>query len=318
VSIRCERGAEIARLLGFHEETASAIRALDEHWNGRGHPDGLRGAQIPLLARIACLAQTVDVFASERGVDAAYAVAAERRGRWFDPAVVDALVSFRSDRVFWANLRDADVASLDPGERPEAVDELRLDRIAEAFARVIDAKSPYTHRHSERVAEIAVEIGATLGCSDEALRELRRAGLLHDIGKLGVPNTILDKPGALDAEERRIVEQHPRHSEEILARVAAFAAISEIAGAHHERLDGSGYPDGRRVEQLSLAMRILAVADVFEAMTAERPYRTAMTTERALDLIRKEAGLQLCAVCVGALEQTFASGETPVRLSVPA
>jgi len=87
---------------------------------------------------------------------------------------------------------------------------------------------------------------------------------------------------ALDADERRIVEQHPRHSEEILARVAAFAAIAEIAGAHHERLDGSGYPDGRTLEQLSLAMRILAVADVFEAMTAERPYRTAMTTEEAL------------------------------------
>jgi HD-GYP domain-containing protein (c-di-GMP phosphodiesterase class II) len=310
VAIRCERGAEIARMLGFHEETAGAIRALDEHWNGRGHPDGLRGEQIPQLARIACLAQTVDVFVTERGVEAAYEMARSRRGRWFEPRTVDALDAFRGDERFWSTLGDADVSTLEPGDQVLSADEQNLDQIAEAFARVIDAKSPYTHRHSERVAEIAVAIGRQLGNDAHALRELRRSALLHDIGKLAIPNTILDKPGGLTDDERAVIAEHPRHSEEILGRVEALHAVAVIAGAHHERLDGSGYPGGRMLGELSLPMRILAVADVWEALTAERPYRAAMSTEEALAIVRKEAGLQLCAVCVGALEQNLSpSGE---------
>lgn len=306
VAIRCERGAEIARMLGFHEATATAIRALDEHWNGRGHPDGLKGERIPLLARIASLSQTAEVFVRERGVDAAYAMAAARRGRWFDPAVVAAFESFRSDTRFWSTLDSGDLASLEPGDLVMTADARLLDRIAEAFARVIDAKSPYTHRHSERVAEIALSIAEQMGVDRDARGQLRRAALLHDIGKLAIPNTILDKPGPLTDEERRRVEEHPRHSEEILQRVDAFGSIGAIAGAHHERIDGSGYPGGRRLDDLSVSMRILAVADVFEALTAERPYRDAMSTGEALDVIRKDAGLRLCAVCVGALERVAA------------
>jgi putative nucleotidyltransferase with HDIG domain len=312
VAIRCERGAEIARMLGFHEETAAAIRALDEHWSGKGYPDGLRGEEIPLLARIASLAQTADVFARQRGVDAAYAMASGRSGRWFDPAVVAAFESFRDDTHFWSTLDTGDLASLEPGDLVLTADDQLLDRIAEAFARVIDAKSPYTHRHSERVAEIAVAIASQLGVDAPSLRQLRRAGLLHDIGKLAIPNTILDKPGLLTAAERAAVEEHPRHSEEILVRVEAFGAIGTIAGAHHERIDGTGYPRGRRLDELSLPMRVLAVADVFEALTADRPYREAMTVDEALDILRRDAGLRLCAVCVGALEQSVApAGEQP-------
>ena len=306
VAIRCERGAEIARMLGFHEETAAAIRGLDEHWSGKGYPDGLRGEQIPLLARIAALSQAAEVFVRERGVDGAYAMASARRGRWFDPDVVAAFESFRDDTRFWSTLETGNVAALEPGDLVMTADEQMLDRIAEAFARVIDAKSPFTHRHSERVAEIAITIAGQLGLDTASLRQLRRAALLHDIGKLAVPNTILDKPGSLTAAERATVERHPQHSEEILGRVGAFGAIGAIAGAHHERIDGTGYPHGRRLEELSLPMRALAVADVFEALTAERPYRRAMTIDEALDILRRDAGLRLCAVCVGALEQSLA------------
>jgi HD-GYP domain-containing protein (c-di-GMP phosphodiesterase class II) len=116
----------------------------------------------------------------------------------------------------------------------------------------------------------------------------------------------------LTAAERAAVEEHPRHSEEILVRVEAFGAIGTIAGAHHERIDGTGYPRGRRLDELSLPMRVLAVADVFEALTADRPYREAMTVDEALDILRRDAGLRLCAVCVGALEQSVApAGEQP-------
>ena len=306
VAIRCERGAEIARMLGFREETAAAIRALDEHWSGKGYPDGLRGEQIPLLARIASLAQTTEVFVRERGVADAYAMAAARRGRWFDPQVVSALEAFRGDTSFWSTLDSGDLAALEPGDLVLTADEALLDRISEAFARVIDAKSPYTHHHSERVAEIALAMAEQLGVDPESLRQLRRAALLHDIGKLAIPNTILDKPGALTAAERQTVEEHPRHSEEILRRVQALGSIGSIAGAHHERIDGTGYPRGRRLDDLTLPMRILAVADVFEALTAERPYRDAMTIDEALDILGRDAGLRLCAVCLGALERTVA------------
>jgi HD-GYP domain-containing protein (c-di-GMP phosphodiesterase class II) len=156
------------------------------------------------------------------------------------------------------------------------------------------------------VSEIAVSIGQELGFAPAALRELRRAGLLHDIGKLGIPNTILDKRGPLTDEERLIVQRHPGHSEEILSRLEAFGAIADIAGAHHERLDGSGYPRGRTLDELSAPMRALAVADVFEAMTAERPYRAAMTADAALEIIRRDRGIGLCSSSVDALERRAA------------
>jgi hypothetical protein len=128
------------------------------------------------------------------GAAVAWAVARRRRGRWFDPDLVDALGAIRRDRAFWAALARPDVSAWEPPERVLAVDEPRLDRIAEAFARVIDAKSPYTARHSGRVAELAVGTAAVLGFAAVGLRDLRRAALLHDIGKLAIANRILDKP----------------------------------------------------------------------------------------------------------------------------
>ena len=196
---RCDRGAEIARMLYLSEATAAAIRSLDEHWDGRGMPDGLRGEEIPPLARILCLAQTAEIFHAAGGVDAARRVARKRRGRWFDPALVDALLAVEPG--FWTTLEHPDVSGWEPADLLLVADDARLDRIAEAFARVIDAKSPFTARHSERVAEIAVGLGAVLRFDALSQRDLRRAGLLHDIGKLAISNLILDKPGKLTDDE---------------------------------------------------------------------------------------------------------------------
>src|SRR5687767_561983 len=159
---RCDRGAEIALMLGLGRESAEAIRALDEHWDGGGHPMGLRGEEIPLLGRILCLAQTVEVFSRTMGARGAYGMAIKRRGRWFDPALVDALLAFRDDAAFWGPLEDPravpPVARWEPADRVLVADEARLDLVAEAFARVIDAKSPYTARHSAGVAGYAEAI----------------------------------------------------------------------------------------------------------------------------------------------------------------
>lgn len=302
---RCERGADIALELGYTELTAAAIRSLDEHWDGRGQPAGLSGEEIPLLGRILCLAQSVDVFAVNEGIAAAFRMARERRGTWFDPELVRALEAIEGDGDFWSRLVSDDVDMLvrevEPPDDVVLADDEALDRIAGAFARVIDAKSPFTARHSVRVAEIAVGIGETLGYDGEALRRLRRAALLHDIGKLGTSNLILDKPGRLTDAERVEMQQHPAYTHEFLARVAAFSELAADASGHHEKLDGSGYPRGLAGDEISPVMRILAVADIFEAMTADRPYRPPLATDEVLAQLDADAGSKLDSACVAAL-----------------
>jgi HD-GYP domain-containing protein (c-di-GMP phosphodiesterase class II) len=305
VHTRCDRGADIASMLGFTGATREAIRTLDEHWDGHGMPEGLSGTAIPLLGRIVGLAQSVEVFASSFGVDAALAVAMERRGRWFDPALVDALESLAGDDGFWSQVvgrsPERHLAALEPEDQILMADQERLDDIARAFARVIDAKSPFTYLHSERVAELAVTIGRRLHFDEVELRDLRRAGLLHDIGKLGVSTLILDKPDRLTERERVEIRVHPAYTQRILERVTAFAGIVEIASAHHERLDGKGYHLGLPAERLSPMSRALAVADVYEALTADRPYRRGLPRNEAVAILRGQSGTALCPESVEAL-----------------
>jgi HD-GYP domain-containing protein (c-di-GMP phosphodiesterase class II) len=306
---RCDRGAEIARMLGFSEATAEAIRALDEHWDGRGQPRGLQGTEIPLAARVLCVAQTVEIFHAAQGVGAAYRVAARRAGRWFDPALVDALGALRTDTAFWASLAEPDLSGVEPPDRVLVADENRLDQIAEAFARVIDAKSAWTHHHSDRVSAIATEIAGVLGLEAEAVRDLHRAARLHDIGKLAISNRILDRPGRLTDEEYVSIRQHPVVTHRILERVPGFSELAPVASAHHERLDGSGYPRGLSAGELTIPMRVLAVADVYEALTAERPYRTAFSSVRALEVIGLDVPHRLDQDAFAALKHGVASAK---------
>ena len=306
VAARCDRGARIVAGLGFPADAADAVRALDEHWDGSGRPGRLRGDDIPLLARIACLAQTVDVFLTAYGLDAARSMVVDRRGRWFDPHVAGAFLSLNDSDSIWTQLdaaRDPQVvADLEPGAVLQVAGDEDLDRIAASFADVIDAKSPYTFNHSTGVANYAVGIATELGYSPHEIRVLRRAALLHDIGKLGVPNSILDKPAKLTDEEFDVVRLHPRYTEEILLRVSAFAPIAFVAGAHHERLDGRGYHRGLAAGDLPRDARVLAVADVFEAMHADRPYRAGMPIEQIIGILQRETGTAFDGSCVLALQ----------------
>lgn len=306
VATRCERGAEIARMLGMSEATAQGIRALDEHWDGAGKPLGLAGPAIPIFGRILCLAQTADVFASAYGAEGALGVARARSGSWFDPELVSALELSCGDADFWRALQGPDIrerlAAHEPGDRTLLAGEDDLDRVAEAFARVIDAKTPFTYRHSEGVATMAESLASALGFDPPARRVLRRAALLHDIGKLGVSNTILDKPDRLDPDEIEQIRLHPLYTEQILGRAACFADIASIAAAHHERMDGSGYHRGVRAGELPLEHRVLAVADMYDALSADRPYRAALPRGEVLDIIRGQAGSGVCPLCVEGLE----------------
>jgi HD-GYP domain-containing protein (c-di-GMP phosphodiesterase class II) len=178
------------------------------------------------------------------------------------------------------------VSAWEPGDRLLVADDEALDRIAYAFAGVIDAKSPWTYRHSDRLSVIVVGLASALGAGAQELNDLRRTALLHDVGKLSLSNRILDKPGSLTEAEFAKVREHPVVTRQILERVPGFRQLAPVAAAHHERLDGRGYPDGLTAGELTMPMRLLAVADVYEALTSERPYRNAMSSRRALEIVR--------------------------------
>jgi HD-GYP domain-containing protein (c-di-GMP phosphodiesterase class II) len=302
---RCQRGAEIARMMRFSEAVTQGIQGLDEHWDGGGLPLHSRGPAIPMFSRIALMAQVIDVFHTSAGVDAARREVQHRSGSWFDPALVKAFEQCADEPDFWSVLGSDDLQEalyiLEPPQQVRTVDEDYLDDIAAAFAKVVDSKSPYTSGHSERVTVFTDMIAERMGLSDERRRWLKRAALLHDIGKLGVSNSILDKPGKLDADEWAAMQMHAAHSETILSRIAAFHDLAPIAGAHHERLDGKGYPRGLKGDQIVLETRIITTADIFDALTADRPYRAAMPISKALGIMSEIVGTAIDPDCFAAL-----------------
>ncbi len=309
IETRCHRGADIARRMRFSEPVAEGIKNLDEHWDGGGKPLGLRGMEIPVYSRIALMAQVIDVFHVSGGPDAALREAQNRSGTWFDPNLVTAFERVAARPAFWDGLRAQDQEgtplSRTPDQAGVAVDEDYLDDIAAAFAQVVDSKSPYTAGHSERVTLFTDMVAEQLGFGAVQRRWLKRAALLHDIGKLGVSNTILDKPGKLDDAEWAAMRMHAAYSEAILSRVGAFRELAPIAGAHHERLDGKGYTRGISEDQICLETRIITTADIFDALTADRPYRAAMPITKALALMSGMVGTQIDASCFTALKRAL-------------
>ena len=314
--MRCERGASVARKIGLREEAANAIQCLNEHWNGRGEPQGLRGQHIPMPSRIMNIAQTADVFYSRHGgADAAGAVdiVRQRTRRWFDPELVRAFCSLAAREALWTDLANASkrVIELEPGAELIDLNETTLDNICLAFAEVIDAKSPFTYRHSSGVAAAAVAIAKTLSLSEPEVVFLRRAGLLHDIGKLSVPNTILDKPDKLTEDEWSVVRKHPYYSYEILRRIPGFGDLADIAASHHEKLDGTGYFRNLSAKELTLPARILVVADIYDALAAKRPYRDALPLEKVLGIISSDVPRALDPSCFEALKAAVDSASDP-------
>ena len=309
IETRCHRGADIARRMRFSEAVARGIECLDEHWDGSGLPRGARGEDIPIYSRIALMAQVADVFQVLNGSAAARHEIERRAGTWFDPRLAAAFERTAARPEFWDGLRaptlQQDLFALEPAQRSTVVDEDYLDDIAAAFAKVVDSKSPYTSGHSERVTLFTDLIAEQLGFADERRRWLKRAALLHDIGKLGVSNSILDKPGKLDANEWAAMKLHAAHTQTILARIAAFGELAAIAGAHHERLDGKGYPRGLEGDAIALETRIITAADIFDALTAERPYRAALPVSQALAMMSEMVGTQIDEKCFDALRQAI-------------
>ncbi|HKP89025.1 MAG TPA: HD domain-containing phosphohydrolase [Thermoleophilaceae bacterium] len=286
-----EHHAEIARTMGEHlgmpEEVLAALVASYERWDGRGWPGELEGEAVPLPARIAQVAEYVEVAFRVGGVEAVRDLARERRGEQFDPALSDLLEA------------EADVllSGLDTVKTWEAVIEAepalavvlsgeRFDAALLSIANFVDLKSPYFLGHGRAVSELAAAAAAALGMGEGEVRTLRRAALVHGLGRLGVSNAILDKPGPLGAGEWERVRFQPHVTERMLHQSNALAPLGRIAVQHRERLDGSGYPRGLTGSAISRPGRVLAAADAYQAMREPRPHRSSLAADEAAAELR--------------------------------
>ncbi|HKP19666.1 MAG TPA: HD domain-containing phosphohydrolase [Gaiellaceae bacterium] len=208
----------------------------------------------------------------------------------------------------WSRLRDAILPQLataiESAGLVETVRKRHLETIA-ALARSMEAKDYYTGGHTERVSEVAVALADRLGYTGVERDAVEIGALLHDIGKIGIPERILHKPGPLDDEEWKVMKEHPVISEYILSEVDLHPIVLKVARSSHERMDGKGYPDGLVGEAIPLPARIVLVADAFDALTSDRPYRSARTVSAAMEELRAHAGTQFCPQVIAALDALY-------------
>ena len=283
-----ELQVQFAERVGLPPVVREALRHSYERWDARG-PERTDGPQIPLAARVVALADVVEVHHRANGVEAAREVARERAGSQFDPGVVEIFCAHAADVLAQPDPSptwDAVIAA-EPGLR-RVVRGAELDGVLEAMADLVDMKSPHMAGHSRGVANLAAEAARILELPPDDIVALRRAGLLHDIGRLGVSNAIWDKRGPLTSAEAERVRLHPYLTDRMLAGLTALGAVRGLAARHQERLDGSGFPRGLTGAGLSRADRVLAAADVYHAMIEPRPYREARAPDTAAAELRAE------------------------------
>ena len=285
----CEVAQRLAQRLGFGESSVRALGQLYARWDGRGVP-AVRGEEIAPTVLIVALAQDAVTFSRLDGIDAAVAMARERKGSAYEPGMVECFCQHAAQLLAGLDGEPSwdTVLALEPGPRLRLSDD-QFDTACQAMADFTDIKSPYTLGHSSGVARLAAGAARACGLPEADIVMIRRAGWLHDIGRVGVSAAIWGKPEPLTEREWERVRLHSYYTERILARPSALAALGAVASLHHERLDGSGYFRGVGASQLSPAARILAAADVYHAMTELRPHRAARTPDAAAEELRREA-----------------------------
>jgi HD-GYP domain-containing protein (c-di-GMP phosphodiesterase class II)/DNA-binding CsgD family transcriptional regulator len=280
----------LATRLGLTEEVCRPVHQTFERWDGRGLPRGTKGTENVLAARIVNLTDVLEIFHRVGGPQAALDVARERSGGQFDPELVGLVASIgpplfeELDRATnWDTVIDAEPGLGRTLRGPD------LDAAFDALGDYADLKSPFTLGHSRGVADLAAEAAGRLGLSPGEATHLRRAALVHDLGRLGVSNAVWDKPGPLTPAEEERIRLHPYLTQRMLASSPALRGYGQTAQQHHERLDGSGYPRGVHGDALTVAGRILAVADAYHAKLEPRPHRPAQDPQAAGDWLRAEA-----------------------------
>jgi HD-GYP domain-containing protein (c-di-GMP phosphodiesterase class II) len=282
----CEVAARMAERVGLGPGVVRALLDVYEHWDGSGGPRRLRGEAISQTARIAQVAATAALFHHEGGVDRAAEAVRRRAGGLLDPRLAEAV------RPLIGVLDVADPLESAVAAEPAPailVSEPGLDRVCRAFGEAVDLKTPLHHGHATGVCELAGAAAERAGLAPAAVVALRRAALLHDIGRAAIPNGVWERPGPLTWADQERVRLHAYHSERVLARSGPLGELAPLAGMHHERLDGSGYHRQAPAAAIGLQARILAAADVFQAMTQTRAHRPARSGDAAADVLVAEA-----------------------------
>jgi len=281
---------DLAERLGLGAPVRESVEQTFERWDGEGVPKGAKGDDILTTSQLVNLADVVEVFHRAGGIEAAVQVARRRSGTQFAPELVE-LFCREAAEILGDPVPSSSwdmVIAAEPGPGIWLSD-AEFDTALGAVAAFIDLKSPYTIGHSRAVADLAEAAARHRGLSEAEAQTVRRAGLVHDLGRLGIPNTIWDKPGELTDVEAERVRMHPYLTERMLAFSGVLAPLAAIAVQHHERLDGSGYPRGLGGDTLSPAGRILAAADTYRAWLEPRPHRSAGTVDEVAARLRAEA-----------------------------
>jgi HD-GYP domain-containing protein (c-di-GMP phosphodiesterase class II)/DNA-binding CsgD family transcriptional regulator len=283
----CEVGDMLIQRLDMGPNVREAFAFTYERWNGNGYPNGAKGDQIPLAMRAVHLSHDMEAigrrFSPAKAIDAAR----ERRDRTYDPELADLFVERGSNWFDQLDKLDPWDAVLDLEPEPHrTLEGAALDDAITVAADFIDLKSPYMAGHSRRCAQLAADAAGLLGCTDAEITTLRRAALLHEFGTTAVPNSMLDKRGPLTRAEFDRVEHHPMFSEQMLGRSPALAVLGPVAGAHHEKADGSGYHKGLHADATDRAARVLTAVDIYVGLTTERADRPAFSADSAATELR--------------------------------
>ncbi len=317
LATHCQVTGRLADQLRFGTGVRDPLQHTFARWDGKGVPRGLSGDEIALAARLLVVANYVEVEHRLRGLGAALAFARRFAGSVMDPGMVDSLVTGAGEILDGLEEHSWDaVLAAEPGDRARLVG-AEFDAALDALGDFADLKSPWFSGHSGRVAELAATAGTQLQLSGADVVRLRRAALVHGLGRAGVPNTIWDKRGALTLAERERMQLYAYYTDRILRR-GSLAGLADLASASHERMDGSGYPRGLSGAAVSLPARVLAAADVYDALTSARPHREAHREENAAAELRDEARAGLLdGEAVDAVLAAIGHGP-PKRPSAPA
>jgi putative nucleotidyltransferase with HDIG domain len=294
-------GARAVGGLELPAPVADIVLAHHERWDGAGYPAGMRGEEIPTAARVLALADYAEslIAVESSPLAARRSLTPSLRQlstNALDPALVQEAVRLCRHDDFWLGLYSEELPEallvLRPAEPPRREKRLLL-RFASAFASLVDARSQYTLGHSQRVAEEALRLARAVGLSPEHAQVVRAAALLHDLGRLGVPPRVIAKADILNVGEMHLLRQHPSYSRRILEGLRGMEEVALWVGAHHERPDGRGYPEMMSGPDIPLEARIIGLANVYVALTADRPYRAGLRRAEALKVLEGAAGTQL-------------------------
>ena len=319
LSGHCEVAARLGARLGMAEAIREALAHAYERWDGKGHPAGLAGDEVPVAIRVVTVARDAELWSRQGGWPRAAEVLAHRSGHAYDPAVVDALVA--GGERWLADIGDDPCARvLDAEPAPvRTIEPDELDGALTAVADFADLKSPFLRGHSAGVAALAAAAARAAGMADTDATTIGRAALVHDVGRVGVPSGIWDRPGPLSTEQWERVRLHPYLSERVLHRCTVLAPFADLAARHHERADASGYHRGASGDQLPLGARLLAAADAYHAMCEERPHRPALgPAEAATQLLDDVDAGRFARIEVEAVLAAAGQASRPATVTRPA